>query len=163
MPAQLVVGLSVHVSRRLKLFTDYQWIDWSAFDTVTLDFSQPIPPDEPLVQNYRDTSAARVGVEFQTGPALRLSAGYFYNQAAAPDEGVTPLLPEARRNHMTAGLGWNLRPSITLDVAYQFVRHADRRGRIVNPAPGELPTVALNSGLYRTRGDLLGITLTYRR
>jgi long-chain fatty acid transport protein len=163
MPAQFVVGLSVHASRRLKLFTDYQWVGWSAFKTVTLDFSRPIPPDEQLVQNYRDTSAARVGVEFETGPAMRVSAGYFYNQAAAPDETVTPLLPEARRNHMTAGAGWNLRSNMTLDVTYQFVRHADRRGRIVNPAPGELPSVALNSGLYRARGDLLGITLTYRR
>lgn len=163
MPAQFVVGLSLHVGSRLKLLTDYQWVDWSAFDTVTLDFSRPIPPDEQLVQNYRDTSAARFGVDFQTGPALRLSAGYFHNQAAAPDESVTPLLPEARRNHMTAGLGWNPRPNLTLDMAYQFVRTADRRGRIVNPAPGELPTVALNSGLFRSRGDLLGITLTYRR
>lgn len=163
MPAQLAVGLSVHASRRLKLFADYQWVGWSQFKTVTLDFSKPIPPDEQLVQNYRDTSAARLGVEFQTGPAVRLSAGYFYNQAAAPDESVTPTLPEASRNHMTAGLGWDLSPNMTFDVAYQFVRHADRRGRIVNPAPGELPTVALNSGVYRERGDLLGITLTYRR
>ncbi|MEO5739348.1 MAG: outer membrane protein transport protein [Vicinamibacterales bacterium] len=163
MPAQLVVGLSVHANPSLKLFADYQWIGWSAFDTITLDFSQPIPADEPLVQNYRDTNAVRVGMEFQAARALRLSAGYFYNQAAAPDETVTPLLPEARRNHLTAGLGWNLHPSMTLDVAYQFVRHADRRGRIVNPPPGELPTVALNSGMYRLRADLLGITLTYRR
>ena len=163
MPAQLVVGLSVHANPELKIFADYQWIGWSAFDTVTLDFSNPIPPDEHLVQNYRDTNAVRVGMEFQAARALRLSGGYFYNQAAAPDETVTPLLPEARRNHVTAGLGWTLSPSMTLDVAYQFVRHADRRGRIVNPAAGELPTVALNSGVYRSRADLLGITLTYRR
>ena len=163
MPAQLVVGLSVHANPSLKIFADYQWIGWSAFDTITLDFSNPIPPDEHLVQNYRDTNAIRVGMEFQAARALRVSGGYFYNQAAAPDETVTPLLPEARRNHVTAGLGWNLHPSMTLDFAYQFVHHADRRGRIVNPAAGELPTVALNSGVYRARADLLGITVTYRR
>ena len=97
------------------------------------------------------------------GPELQLRAGYAYNQAAAPDETVTPLLPEASRNHFTAGLGWTPRANLTLDLAYQFVRHADRRGRVVNPPPGEAPTVALNSGLYRSRADLLGFTLTYRR
>jgi hypothetical protein len=51
---------------------------------------------------------------------------------------------------------------MTLDLAYQFVGHADRRGRTVNPAPGELPTAALNSGVYRSRGDLLGLTVTFR-
>jgi long-chain fatty acid transport protein len=163
MPAQFVVGLSVHVSPRVKVLTDYQWVGWSAFDTVTLDFSQPIPPDEQLVQNYRDTSALRLGVDFQTSQALRVSGGYFFNQAAAPDENVTPLLPDARRNHLTAGVGWNMRPHLTLDLAYQFVHYSPRRGRVVNPDPGQLPTVALNSGVYRTRGDLLGITLTYQR
>jgi long-chain fatty acid transport protein len=163
MPAQLVVGLSAQVRDKLKLFADYHWVDWSVFDTVVLDFSQPTPPDETLVQNYRDTSAVRLGAEYKVAAALRVSAGYFYNQAAAPDENVTPLLPEARRNHFTAGFGWNVHPKATIDVAYQFVRHADRRGRIVNPAPGEPPTTALNSGLYRSRGDLLGITITYRR
>ena len=79
-------------------------------------------------------------------PTLRLRAGYAYTQAAAPDETVTPLLPEARRNHVTAGVGWSPRPGMTVDLAYQFIAHADRRGRTVNPPPGERPTVALNSG-----------------
>jgi long-chain fatty acid transport protein len=162
MPAQLVVGLSVHANSSLKILADYHWVGWSAFDTVTLDFSQSIPADEHLIQNYRNTGAVRLGMEFQATPALRLSGGYFFNQAAAPDESVTPLLPEARRNHMTGGVGWTVHPSMTLDVAYQFVRHSDRRGRIVNPATGEQPSVALNSGVYRARADLLGITVTYR-
>jgi long-chain fatty acid transport protein len=163
MPAQLTVGLSVHASRRLSLWGDYQWIGWSAFDKVTLDFSQPIPPDEELVQNYRDTNAVRLGLAVQASPKLQLRAGYFHNQAAAPDENVTPLLPDATRNHITAGVGWSVHPRVTIDVAYQFVHHDDRRGRIVNPPPGEPPTTSLNSGVYRARGDLLGITLTYRR
>jgi hypothetical protein len=50
-----------------------------------------------------------------------------------------------------------------MDVAYQFVRHADRRGRIINPPPGEVPTIALNSGVYREHAQLLGITITFHR
>jgi long-chain fatty acid transport protein len=162
MPAQLVAGLSAGVTRRLKIFADYQWIQWSAFDTVTLDFSKSIPPDERLPQSYRDTNAVRIGARFEISPVLRLSGGYFHNQAAAPDENVTPLLPDAARHHFTAGLGFTLRRTATVDLAYQFVRHDDRRGRIVNPVSGETPTVALNGGVYRSRGDLLGITVTFR-
>jgi long-chain fatty acid transport protein len=163
LPAQLQMGVSVDATPRLKIAGDYQWIDWSAFDSVTLDFANPIPPDELLVQNYSDTSGIRLGAQFALRPMFRLSGGYFYNQAAAPDETVTPVLPEAQRNHFTAGFGWDLGPRITIDTAYQFVRTDDRRGRVVDAAPGSLPTVALNSGVYRSRGDLLGITFTYRR
>ena len=162
MPAQLVAGASVKANPRLTLFADYQWIQWSAFDTVTLDFSNPIPPDEPLAQNYHDTNAVRLGAQYVINPMLRLSGGYFHNQAAAPDENVTPLLPDAARNHFTVGAGWTPHPKFTLDLAYQFVRYDDRRGRIVNPPPDQAPTTALNSGVYRSRGDLLGITVTYR-
>jgi long-chain fatty acid transport protein len=163
MPAQFLVGLSVHVADRVKLFGDYQWVGWSEFDTVTLDFSQPLPPDEDLVQNYRDTNAVLVGAEVDVRPAFRLRGGYFYNEAAAPDETVTPLLPDASRTHISAGFGWNPRSWLTIDAAYMFIRHADRRGRIVNPPPGTLPSVALNSGVYRARADLFAITLVFRR
>jgi long-chain fatty acid transport protein len=162
MPAQFVAGVSVQATPRLAFFGDYQWVQWSSFDAVTLDFSNPTPPDERLVQNYSDTHAVRLGTELETPWMVRLRAGYAFNQAAAPDETVTPLLPEARRNHATAGAGFALGSKVTLDLAYQFIAHADRRGRIVNPPPGEVPTVALNSGLYRSRGDLLGITISYR-
>ena len=163
MPAQFTIGVRYQVAPHLKLLGDYQWVGWSTFDTVRLDFSQPLPPDETLVQNYRNTSGIRLGGEFEVSPRVRLRAGYFQNQAAAPDESVTPLLPESRRIHMTGGIGWTLRPNVTLDMAYQFIAHADRRGRVENPPAGELATPALNSGVYRARGDLLGITLTYRR
>ncbi len=129
---------------------------------VTLDFENPSPPDERLIQGYRDTNAVRLGGEFQMTSSLRLRTGYAYTQAAAPDETVTPLLPEAQRNHLMAGVGWQPKRTMTVDLAYQFIAHADRRGRTVNPPPGQRPTVGLNSGLYRSRSDLLSLTITYR-
>ena len=161
MPAQLVAGVSYHVTPRLTLLGDYQWVQWSSFDTVTLDFSLALPTDEVLVQNYRDTSGVRIGMDLEAKPSLRLRAGYAFNEAAAPDETVTPLLPEARRNHFTGGVGWT-RSKWSFDVAYQLIIHADRRGRTVNPPSGQAATVDLNSGLYRSRSDLIGFSLTYR-
>ena len=163
MPAQFTAGVRYRLTPRLKLLGEYHWVGWSTFDTVTIDFSKPQPADETLVQNYRNTNAIHLGGEFAASSKVRLRAGYFQNQAAAPDESVTPLLPESRRVHLTGGIGWNLRPNVIMDMAYHFIAHADRRGRVENPPPGELPTPALNSGVYRARGDLLGITLTYRR
>jgi long-chain fatty acid transport protein len=162
MPAQFVAGVAVHATPRVAVFADYQWVEWSTFDIVTLDFSAASPPDEHLVQNYRDTSAIRLGTEIGLSPAVQLRGGYAYTQAAAPDETVTPLLPEAQRNHVTVGLGWRPRGRMSVDLAYQFIANADRRGRTVDPPPGQLPTVALNSGVYRSTGTLLGLSITFR-
>jgi long-chain fatty acid transport protein len=165
MPAQFTAGIALHRSR-LTVLADYQWVGWSVFDTIALDFSQPSPPDEAIAQNFRDTSAGHFGAEYEAGRWWRVRGGYFTNQAAAPDETVTPLLPEARRNHFTIGAGIGNRAAdgwrghLTIDAAYQYIHHADRQGRVVSPAPGELPTVALNSGVYRARGHLFALTLT---
>jgi long-chain fatty acid transport protein len=161
MPAQVVAGASINATDHLTVFADYQRVYWSAFDSVVLSFSQGIPPNV-LPQSYHDTNALRLGVQYDTHRAIRVNAGYFHNQAAAPDENVTPLLPDAARNHFTAGAGWRIHGTgLTVDAAYQFVAYDDRRGRIVNPPAGALPTTALSSGVYRSRGDLVGITVTY--
>ena len=167
MPAQFEVGLSVHATDLLTLFGDYHWVGWSAFDTVVLDFADVgLPPgvslDEELYQGYQDTSAVRVGAEVAVAQRLVVRGGYFYNQAAAPDESVTPLLPDAARNHFTVGVGVGPFRGVTLDLAYQHVRHDDRRGRVVDP-PSGLPMTALNSGVYRSRGNLVGFSVSYRR
>ena len=161
LPAQLLLGVAVRPNPRLTILADYQWVGWSVFDTVTLDFANPATPDQQLVQGYRNTGALRLGTEIGITPAVQLRSGYAYTQAAAPDQSVTPLLPEAQRDHVMVGVGWALKPRMTLDMAYHFVAHADRRGRVVNSPPGS--NVDLNSGTYRARGNLLGITLTYRR
>ena len=163
MPAQLVVGTSVNASTRLKILVDYHWVDWSAFDSVVLDFSNPATPDEVLHQNYRDSHALRFGGEWTLKEAVRVRSGYAFTSAAAPDETVTPLLPDAQRHHLTAGVGLHVRPGITLDLAYQFVDHAARRGRTVNPPAGVRPTTALNSGVYQSHANIVGITMTITR
>lgn len=162
LPAQFVAGVSLHPATRLTVLGDYHWVGWSSFDTVTLDFSQTVPPDEALIQNYRNTSAVHLGMEYRASNRFVWRAGYMANQAAAPPETVTPLLPDAPRQHVTAGIGMRLSRRANLDAAYQFVRHGDRRGRVVDPPAGMTPTTALNSGLFRSRADLLALTVTIR-
>jgi len=158
MPAQFVVGIHALATEKLGLFFDYQWTQWSVFDQIVLDFSNPATPAETLVQNYENASGFRIGAEYEVNEKFVLQGGYLYNQAAAPDETVTPILPEAGRNHVTLGLGWRPAPKFELWVSYQKLMQKDRRGRVVGPPPGQLPTTDLNSGVYSFGGYLIGIT-----
>jgi len=89
--------------------------------------------------------------------------GFLTHNAAAPDETVTPLLPEAYRNEYTAGLGWSVTDQFDINVAYQYISQNDRRGRVVeletqDPSAAEIEE--LNSGLYGFSAHLIGTTLT---
>lgn len=160
MPDQLVAGVSVRPVDRLRVMADFVWTNWSKFDTVRIDFANQ---DEPQlrVEDYEDTSGIHVGAEFDVAPGWTARGGWFYNEEAAPDKTVTPLLPEAERQQGTVGLGWKASSLVEVNVAYQFVGQADRRGRVREPAPGEeLSAEQLNNGVYNFAAHLFGGTVT---
>ena len=159
MPDQLMAGVAVRVSPRLLLLGDYQWVNWSKFGRVDLDFANPATPDQTLEENYRDTSGVRLGIDWTAGDRWTLRGGYVYHQAAAPDETVTPLLPEGSRNEFAAGIGFQVSPKLRVDVAYQFVKQSDRPGRVREIRSGET-AADVNTGMYKSRAHLFGTTIT---
>ncbi len=158
MPAQFAAGFSWQTTPELTLLFDYQWTGWSAFDKLTIETKGGGSIER--IQDYRNTYTLRTGLLLQASPILEVRLGYTYAQGAAPSKTVTPLLPDANRNLITLGAGWRLGRGVVLDLAYQYVRQDDRRGRVVDPAPGTEPTPALNSGLYRIRAHVASVTVS---
>lgn len=162
MPDQFVLGLAYRVTGQLQLLADWQWVNWSEFDRVVIDFASPNTPNSVRIENYEDTNGFRIGAEYEINPTWSLRGGYLFHEPGAPDATVTPLLPEANRNEVTAGIGWRASDLFELNLAYQYLRQDDRRGRVRDAPPGELPSTALNSGLYDFKAHLFGGTVTLR-
>jgi long-chain fatty acid transport protein len=154
-PAQAVVGLAFAATPQLDLAFDYQWTGWSTFDQITPEFERL--PDAPLILNYKDAHTFRFGGSYLASPVMALRAGFLYNTAATPDETVTPILPEATRWLLTAGLGYDF-GTIRADLMYNLVNQDDRRGRVRNAdqEPGNP-----NIGVYSSTAHLFGVTLSY--
>ncbi len=162
LPAQLAIGMGLHVTPELMVSLDYQWVNWSSFESVEIQFEESFL-NQTLAQNYRDAGAVRVGAEYDLGEGWLIRGGYLYNQAASPPETVTPLVPEGERNHLTAGLGWEVRPGVRLSGGYHYLMQNDRRGRTSDPADGSLPSVELNDGLYTVGAHIVGFTVSLER
>ena len=159
MPDQATAGIAIDVSPSLMLLADWQWMNWSVFDVLSITFENQDEPKE-VRENYKDTHAIRVGFDWSGGGKLSLRGGYLYHKGAAPPQTVTPLLPEGERNEFTGGIGYRITEQLTLDAAYQYIKQNDRRGRVREPLGGAAPTVALNSGLYKFYAHLVGVTLS---
>jgi long-chain fatty acid transport protein len=157
MPDQFTIGVAWQVNPRWKVLADYQWVHWGLFQRIEADFE--FAPDLSLEENYSNTSAIRLGVDWMTSEMVSLRGGYLYHQGAAPAETVTPLLPEGDRNEFTVGAGFRFGEHWMLDLAYQFINQDKRRGRVREPFPGDEPTVELNSGLYTFNAHLLAATI----
>jgi len=150
LPDQFVLGIAVSPTDRFKLLVDYQHTHWAMFDqlVVTSEFGAPLV----RVENFGNTDGLRVGAEYTAG-GLILRGGFDAHNPAAPDETVTPLLPEAQRFEVAGGAGLAFSRNFRLDLAYMFVHQADREGR-----SGDLP----NNGTYQYHGNLFSAGIVVR-
>jgi long-chain fatty acid transport protein len=159
LPDQAVFGVAVRPVPRLTLLTDVQYTHWKYFDSVAISFEK-LPP-EVLHQDDHDVWDLRLGGEFAANESITLRGGWYLHNGASPDYAVTPNLPEGDRTSFTVGIGTLISRGFRIDAAYQYIDQADRRGRTVAPAPGALPTAALNNGLYSFHAHLFGATFSY--
>ncbi len=166
MPPQAVIGFRYALTDALAVSGDYQWTGWSTFDEIVATFSGAAP-DLALSMDYVDTHTFRTGATYDFSNILRGRLGWSYNTAASPDQTVTPILPEAKRQLYYAGFGYRM-GSIQADLYYNYVLQADRRGRVRSdlPGPGEPTTPQeiidqLNVGVYGNTAHLVGLTISY--
>jgi len=159
-PDMFVGGVAYKAAKDLTLLADYQWTHWSSFNVLNLTFSPNTLLTRTLNESYKDTHGVRVGAEWVQSGALTVRGGYLHHGGAAPPQTVTPLLPEGQRNEFTAGATVKLARQVTGDVAYQYIRQNDRRGRTREPGTGVDP-LTLNNGLYTFGAHLFGVSLAF--
>ena len=159
LPAQLVAGVAFQLATRVKLMADYQYTRWSAFDVLAIN-GQYLKSN--VVESYRDTHGARIGTEIKLNDRMALRGGVNAHGGAAPDQTVTPNLPEGPRREVNVGLGAKVSQKLQFDAAYMRLIQPDRAGRSGNGGHA-VPTVADNNGTYQFRGNLfsLGLSLAF--
>ena len=158
LPEQLVVGAAWQATPKARLLFDVQYTNWTVFEKLDLQFEKL--GQRVIEENYRKAYGYRMGGEYAFSPTTTARLGYYTHSAAAPPETVTPNLPEGGRNSFTVGLGTRLGRSLSVDLAYQYIDQADRRGRTVEPNPA-LPGASNNNGLYKFKAHLFGATFAY--
>jgi len=134
---------------------DANFFQWSVFKDLPIYLDQTPSANQTLVENYKDSWQFRFGTENRL-PRFTWRFGYYYDQQAAPDESVTPILPDANRNGLSAGLGFALgaKKQMTLDL-YELAVFVDTRSTNGVERDGY-------NGEYKSYVNAAGFGLTYR-
>ncbi len=156
LPAQFVVGTAFNVTQKIKLLVDYQFVRWSMFDTLPIN-GQYLK--SVITESYNDSHGVRAGTEIALGAKSVFRAGVDIHGAAAPDQTVTPNLPEGKRQEYAFGYGRQLGDRFRFDAAYMRLVQPSRAGRTTNG--GKLvPTAADNNGVYSFGANLVGMSVS---
>ncbi len=162
-PAQIQAGIGYTGLPNTTISVDYAQIRWSSFQSLPVTFYGPdgtvnAALSRVTVEQYKNSSSIRTGLEHRFGGdggvAGRL--GFAYSEAAAPDQTVTPLLPDMNRYNFGGGLGIPLARYMgqgfaryALDASYFRVETRGRRGR----------TVDVNNGFYNLNANVFSASV----
>ena len=159
-PAQVQVGFAYSGFPSTTVSAEYSYVGWKSFNQLPVDF-QGSAPDKIIQEDYNNTSGIRLGVEHGLDGGMKLRAGFTATAAAAPDETVTPLLPEQDRALGMLGMGLPFGGRYALDATYAHIFTPGRRGRLDERPAGTTvqQAVALNNGSYSLSANILSLTL----
>jgi len=129
MPSVTSLGGAFAVSPALTLVADVKRIGWASvmkkFSMTFVDGSGMLPAnvDFAMDQHWKDQTVVSVGGAYKLNDATVVRAGYSHSSNPVPDTYVHPLFPATIKNHLTAGVGYQIGKSTTMDIA---ISHAPK-------------------------------------
>ena len=144
---------------------DYAYIGYQSFQNLPVTFTGPAGAaglSRILLEDYTSSWSLRGSAEHifgETEHGIAARAGFSYISTPAPQETVTPLLPDMNRYNLSGGVGFPLARMLTLDVAYLHVFTAGRRGRLAERTDASQTAAELNSGFYTLAADVFTASL----
>ncbi|RDV39658.1 hypothetical protein DV096_03585 [Bradymonadaceae bacterium TMQ3] len=156
-PHTVNLGLGYQATEALWVGLDLNYMTWSTYDRIEINFDEQSPEGEPgesepptvVESNWNDALAVRLGAQFAITDALKARVGFAYDVTPVPDETVGPSLPDNNRTVGALGLGYEV-AGFRADVAYQYIY---------------LPTREIRNGSvdgdYQLSSHLVGINVGY--
>lgn len=122
LPDIWTVGLSAAFTNRTTVNFDVQRFGWSTFEGLGIKTENPATQAviAPIVRDYDNTVAIRLGIEHWLNDTWAARAGYAFDETPIPDKTLDPLLPDADRHFVHLGVGYR-HDRFGVDAAYTAV------------------------------------------
>jgi long-chain fatty acid transport protein len=114
LPDQVVLGARWREGA-IAILADAAWTHWSVNQATVVAFADPQTPSAVQTNAWHDTIALRAGGEWQRD-ALTVRAGAYYDPTPVPADHLAPTAPDGTRLGVTAGAGYRLSGTWTVDA-----------------------------------------------
>ena len=151
-PFNLTFGAAYEVMPELKLSLDFQYVGWSSYDTLAIDFTNSRVASPRL---YDNSFIVRFGADYKLTDALSIQAGIYYDKNPVKPEYLNPSLPDANRICPSIGVNYHVTSHFTAAASYLFIRSSELP--VTNSSEGNPPF----NGTYNSFANIGSITLSY--
>lgn len=170
-PESLSINGYHDLNDRWAVMADLTWTRHSRFNQLVIQ-AEPITTTY-LQADWRDTYKVSVGASYKLNDAVKLRAGYMYDQSPVDTAAnVLPTLPDSNRQWLSFGGNWKLSGQDSIDFAYSYVflrdRSMNRTYDSANTPDHSLGTTLVNtasggtsqgsvSGTFKSHLQILGV------
>jgi long-chain fatty acid transport protein len=123
-PQMIALGLAWRPNAKTLLVADVKHLGWaSVMKNFTMQFTAQGSGDQlraVLFQNWENQTVVMLGGAYRYSEALTLRAGVNLSDNPVPDETVNYLFPAIIKNHLTAGLGYQIDNASSVDMSYVY-------------------------------------------
>lgn len=122
LPQVLSFGIGYRVNSKLSLAADVNFIGWSSYDSLRIDFETNTEKLEDIssARMYEDVFIYRLGAEYLACKNVFIRAGVYYDTTPVQDGYVTPETPDSDRIGITLGAGFLAGKHFRLDASLLY-------------------------------------------
>lgn len=166
LPTTVSWGVSFRPTPKWEFGVDLQWVGWSAYKALNVEFNEPELGIKPIysVKNYSNTLAFRFGGEYKACDLLTARMGMYVDESPVSSDYLNPETPSMTKVAYTAGLTLNPTKCMSIDLSYAYVSSADpeRTGSypLYSYSTGKLESVF--SGNYKLHANVFSLGMRFR-
>ena len=155
-PFNLTFGAAYELLPELRLSADFQYVGWSSYDTLAIDFANVPRVASPRL--YDNSFIIRFGAEYKYSNSLSFQGGIYFDKDPVKPEYLNPSLPDANRICFSLGLNYKVTDNFSAAVSYLFIRSSELT--VTNSKEFYVGTTPFN-GTYNSFANLGSISLSY--
>jgi long-chain fatty acid transport protein len=154
LPQTITLGLGYRVNSKLKLALDVNYVGWSSYDSLRIDFEENTDKlkDISSARMYKDSYIFRLGAQYQLNPKWTVRLGTYYDMSPVKAGYLTPETPDADKLGITTGASFTVTQRIHVDASLLYIEGKKRTDT-------NLETQF--SGTYKTKAVVPGISIEY--
>jgi long-chain fatty acid transport protein len=152
-PFNLTFGAAYDLMPELKLSLDFQYVGWSSYDTLAIDFANVPRVASPRL--YDNSYIIRFGAEYKLNSTFAFEGGIYYDKNPVKPQYLNPSLPDANRICFSLGANYRVTSNFTAAISYLFIRSSELT--VTDSNEGNPPF----NGTYNSFANLGSISLSY--
>jgi long-chain fatty acid transport protein len=128
LPQVISFGAGYSPSEKLKLALDVNYIGWSSYDTLAIDFGTNTDKlaDIHSARSYKNSFIFRAGSQYAVNDKVNIRLGAYYDMSPVQAGYLTPEAPDADRIGITTGASLLILDKFSLDASFLYIEGMKR-------------------------------------